>query len=1029
MPFFTDRMKKLSDEFVLSVGMLLTSFLILQAVIIPGVYRLQQTASVANLTKVSYGIKESELQNGSFVFKYALESGSKPSKEINFDIPIKDFSDRVAQNELPGVEFGRIRDAWNYPVRENAYMALAVKNLSGGKNTSRGGMETRSDDDPENIGIVNCRANTAVTGYFKAYFEDVALSTGVGYDDPDFGQVRRDEVCQVLQDISILIKLNLTTITPDVLFTATDGSMPSGALAGASTYFGYEFPGADNGALHRHILSGSDPRPGAGEFDAFVMTNWNGISWDVDSNLNPETYDFYSVIYHEVLHTLGFLGRLPAVIVTTGDFHNHTSFNGFTFADDSLDEPFILNGLLNAPVGSPSAWFVNNEDVYRGTKNIMLASPDGIRPVFSPNNWQQGSSLSHFDMERAPGETYIMNPNIGTNTERVIHDHEKEALCHIGYQVVGITDCGNKTPVANPDTVLLPNVSVCINHLINDSDFGDSTTYSVTPISIQSGDQLSYWSSGGCNGSLLSQAAGAESILFTSVGGSESRTLSYVMNFTGSNRLSFPSTISIISCDNPEGEHVCNGDFEMNPIGITYDGQYTQAFQCPSSYNPGFRVPFWCGVNTPDLATNAANPGQNWVNLPFSCITSSALSIYSSYSGCLVDVVDNGHNAAFIYARNQDQSVYEELVTELETALISGQQYILSFDYTSVNYHPNPEIQQEAKIQITLTDDLEGVNLSQHTDFPEVIYDGVPVYNDNSWHHVSQVFTADGGEGALIAKVKYDDLTVETTALYLDNISIRRYDPDAGSISGTVYEDVNVNGAYDPLEPKLPNTTLGLFYAGESTPFMTTATSDLPDEGEYIFTNIPAGDYRVALVGESVYNLITEPAVNSVLPGYQHAYASIINNGQASLGNDFGVVITVPLIVPTDVKVRKSVLDSNVSLFDRNITFRVAVRNEGTSIANDILIYDPIPTGLQYYTYTSLPPDSYNPVTGMVSIPVLEPGELRFVDIVMHVPVSFCGVITNVATLTDMLQEDTDPSNNIGTTSFRPKCLFAPQVK
>lgn len=1024
-------MKKLSDEFVLSVAALLTSFLIFQVAILPGLYRASQTAAVRDAVAgaVSYSITPSKVHPSAYRFTYQFASGLKPSKEQNFDLPIEEFSDKIAQRELPYAEFGQIRDAWNYPVRENAYMALGEKGSSDGKNTSRGDMETRSDDDPENLGIVNCRADTGVTGYFKAYFEDVALATGVGYNDPDFGQVRRDEACQVLQDISILIKLNLTTITPDILFQVSDGSMPTGALAGASTYFGYEFPGADNGALHRHILSGVDPRTGAGEFDAYIMTNWNGISWDVDSDLNPSTYDFYSVIYHEAMHALGFMGRLPAPVITTGDFHPYTSFNGFTFADDSLANPFISNGLLSVPTGVPSPWYVNNTDVYRGRKNVIAAAPDGIRPVFSPIGWQQGSSLSHFDMERAPGEVYVMNRNIGPNTERVIHTHEKEVLCHIGYQVVGITDCGNKTPIANPDSVLLSDVPVCINPLLNDDTYAATEMYSLTPTSIEAGDQISYWSNAGCSGTLLASATSAHSLLFTPVASPEPRFLTYVMKFVSSTRLSFPSTISLVVCTNPEGEYVCNGDFEMNPIGITYDQQYTQAFQCPSAYDPGFRVPYWCGVNTPDLATNTAEPSSNWVNLPFPCYLASALSNFPSYQDCLVDTPDGSHNAAFIYARNLNNSVYEEMVTELEAPLDSGDQYVVSFDYFAVNFHYGQNIQQQAQMQMTLTDNLDSVNLTQHTDFPEVIYEGVPIYNDNAWHHVSQVFTAEGGEGALISKVKYDDLTGETTALYLDNISIRRYNPNMGSVSGLVYEDTDVDGVHDVTEPKLSGIPVGIFHVGETVPFATTVTLESTDEGEYLFPNIPDGDYRVALIGENVYSLITEPTPNTLLPGYSHARIAQVTGGQAAVNHNFGTVINVPSTIPTDVRVRKSVLDNHVSMIDRNVSFQVVVRNQGASPATNISIYDPIPAGVQYYSYVALSPDSYDPATGLIHIPLLQPGELRAINIVLHVPLSFCGTITNVASLSDMDQEDTDPSNNIGTTSFRPKCLLAPQLK
>ncbi len=1032
MPFFTDRMKKLSDEFVLSVGMLLTSFLILQVAIIPLIYRGSQTALVKDSAPSTYGIVESKLAPGVYSFKRVFNKSSNSRKETNFDFSIEPFSDKLAKKELPHAELGQIRDAWNYPVRENAYMALATKggvSLST-KTGSRGAGETRSDDDPENLGIVNCRYDTSVSGYFKAYFEDVALATGLGYDDPDFGPARRDEACQALQDISLLIRLNLTSITPDILFESSDNTLPSGALAGASTYFGYEYPGADNGALHRHILSGIDPRPGAGEFDAYVMTNWNGISWDVDSDLNPSTYDFYSVIYHEAVHALGFMGRLPAPVITTGDFHPYTSFNGFTFSDDSLTNPFISNGLLNAPVGAPSPWYVNNTDVYRGIKNVISAVPDGIRPVFSPTSWMQGSSLSHFDMERAPGEVYVMNRNIGPNTERQIHLHEKEVLCHIGYQVAGMTDCTNRTPVANPDSAVLSNSPVCINPLINDDSSSATQMYSLTPTSIQSGDQITYWSNAGC-GTLLAGPNGAQSVLFTPVVSPEPRLLSYVMKFIGSTRLSFPTTISLVVCTNPEGEYVCNGDFEMNPIGVTYAGQYTQAFQCPSAYDPGFRVPYWCGVNTPDLATNTSEPPQVWVNLPFQCQWASTLSQYPSFADCLVDTGDSSHNTAFIYSRHfidsngDENNIYEEAVTELETPLQLGEQYIISFDYLAVGYHPGSEPQYEAEIQMTLTDNLDDVDLTEHTNFPEVIYAGAPIYNDNTWHHVTQLFTSEGGEGALIAKVHYEEVSpLETTALYLDNISIRRYDPTAGTITGTVYDDSNADGSHDAGEPGIPDVSVGIFHPGETTPFATTMTTASPDEGEYTFGNIPAGDYRVALMGENLYGIITEPSQNNSLPGYDHPYAVSVLGGQEVAGNDFGVNFSS--VGVSDLQVKKSLIDGSLSIFDHNITWKIEVRNDGPMIATDISLLDLAPAPLLYYTHVTDVPNTYDPNTGIWFIPALGVDETATLQITMKVPKTACGMKTNIASIQSFAGVDNHPGDNTASAFIKLKLCPMP---
>jgi len=45
----------------------------------------------------------------------------------------------------------------------------------------------------------------ASSGIFSVYFRDVDWSTGVGFDDPALGQARRDVVCRVFSDLSLLL--------------------------------------------------------------------------------------------------------------------------------------------------------------------------------------------------------------------------------------------------------------------------------------------------------------------------------------------------------------------------------------------------------------------------------------------------------------------------------------------------------------------------------------------------------------------------------------------------------------------------------------------------------------------------------------------------------------------------------------------------------------------------------------------------------------------------------------------------------
>jgi len=110
------------------------------------------------------------------------------------------------------------------------------------------------DQDPNDPAIYNCRRDTTVTGYFKAYFEDVRINNGQGFDHPTLGAERRRVACQVLQDVGELIKLDESNTTPNILFFSNP-NLPVNALAFASTFFFEEiYRPLDNGSLHWHII-------------------------------------------------------------------------------------------------------------------------------------------------------------------------------------------------------------------------------------------------------------------------------------------------------------------------------------------------------------------------------------------------------------------------------------------------------------------------------------------------------------------------------------------------------------------------------------------------------------------------------------------------------------------------------------------------------------------------------------------------------------------------------------------------------
>lgn len=71
--------------------------------------------------------------------------------------------------------------------------------------------------------------------------------------------------------------------------------------------------------------------------------------------------------------------------------------------------------------------------------------------------------------------------------------------------------------------------------------------------------------------------------------------------------------------------------------------------------------------------------------------------------------------------------------------------------------------------------------------------------------------------------------------------------PSNSKISGYKFHDVNGNGQKDGvLEPKIGGWTIYLFKVGNPNPIATTATSNsLSNYGNFSFSNLPAGEYKV----------------------------------------------------------------------------------------------------------------------------------------------------------------------------------------
>jgi uncharacterized repeat protein (TIGR01451 family) len=1043
---------KLSNDFLISATLLFISFFIVQGVALPSMYANNQTAIVIKsftspYNSNIYNIKPSKETVGAYTFNYNYAKVSSNQKDTAFDAPIIPFDQKKA-GVSSGFEVG-VRDAWNYPVQENIYMSLKEEpkaqelpskekketpSVSGTKNL---------DADTNNLGVYNCRADTSVTGYFKAYFEDVALSTGVGYADPVYGPNRRAEACQVLQDISELIKLNTLTVTPDIIFMANQ-NIPPGALAAASTYFQPKNPIiANDGMLHDYILSGQDPSPTLGQFDALVITNFSGVAWDVDSTLNGNTYNFYSVIYHEMMHALGFRGLLPAVISQTNIPQIHTTFDTFTYKDNTLNNPFInaTTSNLEVATGAPSPWFTTNNVVYRGVKNIVNATPDNTDPIYSPSSWQQGSSLSHFDMTRAPGEVFVMNPSIPTNTIRPIHDDEKDVLCQLGYMVDGVSGCEVPGPWAVDDLVDTSSPVTCVSFLANDITLSNENL-SVNTFDIiltQTGDTINFKDVNDCsNGNSVQALASRSFWLYLDANNlQEDRLMKYSIKNSISNRTSNEAIIINTPIDNscqntPENQFICNGDFEEGTFVEPVSQNYGQLLinVCPSNVIPWCN--FWGSVDIFDRSLGFLNPWQG-------------LAGPDTHNG-----VPNNRYLGGAGSSDHVESAFAKTKTNL-----SAGDYTLSF-YALNRYTVG------APVDIYITDTLpisSSLISPVYTPLTNDIHLQVDLEASNfnnldNWHQYFSNFSI------LNSDINYKYvLFVYHQRWLMDDVSLTRVPSQTfGKITGTTYQDLNQNGSQQTaVEPGLPGLQIGLFQSGSQTPIQTTTTEGILNQGKYTFSDLAGGTYYTALMGESNIPLITEPQTSTdPLTNYNHVHTVTVTNGQISSNNNFGIGLqgesipgcTNPISTNynplatvddgscvydnrTDIRIKKTLVDETLSIIDRDIVWRVTVTNLGLNNATNILVKDGMPTDFiynGYYTPSGIFTVNSDNV-GTYNIPYLAAGQSTYVDIKMKVPNSYkvCGVKTNVAQLVSLDQYDSDASNNTGQSSIKLKaCKVTP---
>ncbi len=199
------------------------------------------------------------------------------------------------------------------------------------------------------------------------------------------------------------------------------------------------------------------------------------------------------------------------------------------------------------------------------------------------------------------------------------------------------------------------------------------------------------------------------------------------------------------------------------------------------------------------------------------------------------------------------------------------------------------------------------------------------------------------------------------------------YKPTAGSIGDQVWYDTNENGVFDSDEPILADVPVTLREAGNdgilytSDDVIQTTTTD--ENGQYQFTDLPAGKYQVTTpVPEGTY-LTTPNQPIDLADGEYIDTADLGYKGGTDLGNYIWLDANGDGIQDSNetgianatVQITWGGIDNDLSTTNNNISFTT------TTDANGHYQFNDIPPGYYQVTVTGVP-NNLTPVQGNQSI-------------------------------------------------------------
>jgi uncharacterized delta-60 repeat protein len=688
-------------------------------------------------------------------------------------------------------------------------------------------------DSPREFGYLKTTTITcSSTSYFNLYFEP-----GCGMEDTSnpTHNARRAIICKVFEDISNFITSPLSSTGNKVNIWVRDfanENAPLGTLGLASSFYistpnvGGILDGEIWKTIHLGVDSYTNVSGGTNLFyHGRVSFNFNdpSIQWNTNLSINTpsNSYDLYTVILHEVVHSLGFGSFINQNGESIDPFPYYSRYDTFLRTNTNLPLLTIgsssmydlsFNNAVSPTVLRPGCTLPDNlsNGVLNTTScnNAIKYVGSSTVPVYTPTCFELGSSLGHFEDMLYPtcaspygNDSYFVlsNVNLLGTTKRYLKPEERNVLCDIGYSVKttfgvsttvggyfnyggstcagitvaglndGINSNGDYTFVGNTNSNITINGATILNNDINATGFESlQDTNAISTLSSTTGTATT-------SINFSSAVTGLHVLRYVPINGTKRGNITYIYIYIRVPAITGGCSPTPSSCN-----LVMNGDFEQFST-LTTSTNIRSACGWDSVYQPP--PPSTSGSASAQYFSSTYNPIiPNW-NVPCNWFgfQPSNNNVGNSYAGLYISTGVGGK-----------QHIY----TTLKTPLQANTNYQLSFDVSlgESRSHWASNLQAflhrsnatpPSILAYNSNGDVSIVNNASDT--TTQLISPTVTRNTNGWDTITFNFTTtDGGEQFLYLGL-------------LNNTILQPNTPSVTGIGGCNYSSISTNGFGDRL--------------------------------------------------------------------------------------------------------------------------------------------------------------------------------------------------------------------------------------